>query len=142
MEDLKDIVINEIKKLKFGKDIKLDIRRYEEVYPESEEQEDSYLIQIRIGSQKDDSTHDTTCSYLDFWYNPKEKVLDHINLRLIENLRNRDLGRGLVKSLEDIGKGLNCHKVKIYINTNKEFWNHMGYADRGDHWEKELNLNN
>jgi len=138
--NLEPIVSEEIKKLQLPQEVEIDIRLDSDTSPldSSKQDNESYFIQISIGSDEDDSTRDSTCSYLDFWYNQNTNSLEHVNFSLKEDLRGKGFGRKLVESMEEIGRKLGCNRTKINLNLNPSFWAHLDYQDQGDYWEKHL----
>jgi len=77
-------------------------------------------------------------SYLDFYYVPKDKLIEHININLIETLRNKGYGSKLIKTIENIGRKLECNISRVNFNTNKDFWTYMGYEINGLYWDKKI----
>jgi len=134
---LKLIVREELDKLKIP-NTKITVIKHSEVYPDCNEEIDSYLIQISIDSNLDNPFHDCSCSYLDFWYNKDKQRIEHINFSLKEKLKRKGFGRGLVKTMEEIGKKLCCSTSRVCLNTNPSFWNHMGYKRGQDYFEKQI----
>ncbi|MCA9487752.1 MAG: hypothetical protein KC516_02210 [Nanoarchaeota archaeon] len=134
---LEPIIQEELNKLQLP-NAKITLRTYSEVYPHSDKNTDSYFIQISIDSNLEDSTHDCSCSYLDFWYNSEDQRIEHINFSLKENLKGKGFGRELVETMEKIGKRLDCKTSRVCLNTNYSFWNHMGYEQEQSYWEKQI----
>lgn len=135
---LEPIIEKELNKLSLPNH-KTTVRKYCEVHPDYDTKDKSpYFIQISIGSKSDDPSEDCICSYLDFWYNKKERRLHDICISLKDDLKGKGFGRGLVEAMEEVGKKLACDKSRIYLNTNPSFWEHMGYSPKGDYWEKQI----
>ena len=40
--------------------------------------------------------------------------------------------------MEKTGKKLKCSKSIFTINLNPDFWEHMGYTQVSDYWEKQI----
>jgi len=127
---VKSIVKDEIDGLGLDANIALDIDSYEELYPSGPPEKDSYRIEISMGDKKD--------SYIFFWYNGKEKRMEHINLRLMFELSGKGRGRKLVELAENTGRKMGCDISRVNLPGNKIFWSRMGYKQNGDYWEKSL----
>jgi hypothetical protein len=141
-QELEDIVKKEIDKINLPIEYKIVLKTYEEVYPRYDDPKLSTLIQISLGSKREDSMHDLKCSYLDFWYNKKEDRIDNINFSLKGELLGKGYGRKLVKSMEKIGRKLNCKTIRINLDTNNSFWKHMGYKKEDSYTQKKLKYKN
>ena len=136
--NLNDLVLQELEGLNIPTSYKVDIRHWSEVYPNDPNPINSQFIQISIGSSMEDSTHDAQCSYLDFWYNQDQERIEHVNFSLKKEMKDQGFGRGLVEMMEKIGKELGCNSVRINLNTNPSFWEHMGYKNLEEYWEKSI----
>ena len=139
MNILESAVKKEIRKVNLDVPITINVRDYADVYPHSKEDDKRQFVQISLGSDATNPNSDCACSYLDFWYDKNEKRIEHINYKLQDLLKNKGNGRKLVQAMEQVGKDMECKEVRINVNTNKPFWEHMGYKQKGDHWEKHLN---
>jgi hypothetical protein len=136
--ELPELLSQELENLHLPVGYKVDVRPYSEVYPEDPNQQNSQFVQISIGSSRRDSTHDNGCSYLDFWFNPDQRRIEHVNLSLKKKMKNRGFSRGLVEAMEKIGVALECHSIRINLNTNTSFWEHMGYKRQKESWDKDI----
>ena len=71
---------------------------------------------------------DTNCTRIDFEHRSFSSIMIIHDFYLRKSLRNKKLGRAMLKSLESIAQRLYCNG-KIYAKdvTNPGFWEHMGY---------------
>ncbi len=136
--ELESQVLEEFGKIGLPQSFEVDVRPYSEVYPNSPEILPKTFIQISIGSSAEDKTHDSMCSYLDFWYNTDEKRIEDVNFKLQNPLKGQGLGRSLVQTMEQVGRNLGCTSSRINVNTNPSFWEYMGYVPKGEYWEKSI----
>lgn len=141
LKNLSDLVREEFQKIKLPQEFEIDVRPHSEVYPHSQQSKDSYMIKISIGSEEEDPEerfYDNICSFLDFWYNKEENRLENVNFKLVPEFRGKGIGRKLVKSMEEVGRKLGCEYVQIDLNTNPDFWEHVGYKRKENYWEKQI----
>jgi len=134
---LEKIILTEFEKLQIP-NLKVEIKSHSEFYSISYKTEDFYYIQVSISSNLKNSMMNNSNSYLNFWYNKKDKIIEDINFKLEENLKGKGYGRKLTETMEEVGKKLKCKIVRIYVNINPSFWNHLGYKQIDNLWEKQI----
>lgn len=137
-DKLEFLILREIEESDFPLKTEVITQYYSEMHPESYNIEPSIYIQINVGNTEKNNRTVFESSYLDFYYNPKYKRIEHINMKLVDNLQGQGYGRQLIETMETIGRRLGCHTSRIYININGSFWNHMGYKYNGKQWDKKL----
>jgi len=134
---LESIVKSELDKLKISIKKNFIIEKYSEVYPKKNKEKDSYLIQIRISDTEKPRCSEALLS-LDFWYHSEKRTIEVWSLDVHYSLREKGYGKKLVKMMEKTGKKLECSKSIFMINLNPDFWEHMGYKQVLDYWEKQI----
>jgi GNAT superfamily N-acetyltransferase len=131
--NIEPLVREKVHELRLPLNVHVDVKHNPDIHPYSENPKDSYYVAIDLVREEYDF-----CSYINFWYNNSEKVIEHVSISLGNEIRNRGFARGLVESMETIGKDLGCKKVILNWVTNPGFWRHLGYEIYGRTGEKSL----
>ena len=139
-EFLEQTILSEFDKIKIPVNDRLSVRSYDEVYPNHSIDKGTFFIQLNYGGlDLYDRKNECLCSFLDFWYDPKNECINHINFCLKKDLKGKGYGRKLVESMHEFGKIMGCKSSFVYLNCNKSFWDHMDYKKVNDScYEKKL----
>lgn len=135
--DLKKIVSEKVGAL--GLPVKYDIY----VFPHDEirpnyKSNDSQYIQINIGSKRENSYDDCTCTHLDFWCDNEKKIIDGVKICMKGDLEDKGFARGLIEAMEDTGRDLRYSRIDINLSTKDSLWRHMKYVYHDGIFSKKL----
>jgi hypothetical protein len=123
--------------------LKTDVKTYyySDLHPKEHTNNKEFSIYTQIDVENffgDIRREKSESSYLDFFYIPKRRIIEHINLRLAKTMQHKGYARTLITTIENVGRRLNCTIVRVNFNMNKSFWNHMGYEFNGSYWDKKI----
>lgn len=107
------------------------IRSHKEVYPHDiySTPKRRYCVQLTIPSSDHKALFEgTSHSFIDFWYNQRQKYIFGVNLFVHSEYRNLSYGKRFVEIMENVGKKLGCNSIRFGLNINEEFWEHTGYV--------------
>ena len=96
----------------------------------------SYMVSL--DSDKENPFKDPHCSSVDFFCMRKDDCLSHVWLRLIEERRDKGLGRRLVQFLHEAAEEIGRPRLCVNVNVNESFWKHMGFEPMFDTWIKDV----
>jgi len=104
-----------------------------------------FWIPISIGTEEEIADRNPSSSYFDFWFCPRDKEIFGINNKLNLPLQGKGFGRKIFEVVEKFAKHFCCTRIVININTNPEYWEHLGFRmqerDNKIIWVKELSDN-
>jgi len=111
--DIEKLVFEEIRRSGVRDDYVVNVRHRSEVYSGGDKKEDSFFVQVSIGSEAERPIEDCECSHLDFWYDVNNNKVEHVDIYLKGGSVKRKLGGELVSALGRISRELESDAVEL-----------------------------
>jgi len=135
---IESVIIQEIDKIQIPTVVTITVSPSSKAFLKNR-RNSSTSVDIDFGPPRTRIIDDLEYSYLDFWLNGKENIIQHVNYRLQGELQGKGYGRKLVEAMENAGRRLGFESIRIDVSTNDSFWEHMGYSMKGEYLEKRIN---